>query len=34
MSTHDKQRAQWPLIEDLNVFLTVVRKESFANAAA
>ncbi|MBW7984154.1 LysR substrate-binding domain-containing protein [Enterobacillus tribolii] len=34
MSSHDKQRAQWPLIEDLNVFVTVVRKESFAHAAA
>lgn len=34
MNPHEKQRTQWPLIEDLNVFVTVVRKESFANAAA
>lgn len=34
MNPHEKPRTQWPLIEDLNVFVTVVRKESFANAAA
>lgn len=34
MSPNENPRAPWPLIEDLNVFITVVRKESFANAAA
>ncbi|WP_336981146.1 MULTISPECIES: LysR substrate-binding domain-containing protein [unclassified Cedecea] len=34
MSPNETPRAAWPLVEDLNVFVTVVRKESFANAAA
>lgn len=34
MSSNETPRAPLPLIEDLNVFVTVVRKESFANAAA
>lgn len=34
MSPNETPRAPLPLIEDLNVFVTVVRKESFANAAA
>jgi len=34
MNQKDKSQQSWPLVEDLNVFLTVVRKQSFAAAAA
>jgi LysR family transcriptional activator of dmlA len=33
MKQGDTTRGQWPLIDDLHVFLTVIRKESFSKAA-
>jgi DNA-binding transcriptional LysR family regulator len=33
MNSNDKSPHTWPLVDDLNVFLTVARKQSFAAAA-
>lgn len=34
MKLSDKSKDKWPLIEDLYVFLTVIRKEGFSSAAS